>query len=85
MQNCAKATINPSKDYITKKKKGNRKMDKNRKRLKEYSLVILILVAFSVVRMIVDACLYGFGVVPIFSSCLGLYCLSPTFTLGLKA
>lgn len=35
-------------------------MDKNRKVLKEYSIVILILAAISLVRMVVDVLVYGF-------------------------
>lgn len=35
-------------------------MDKNRKRLKEYSILILILAAISLVRMVVEVLVYGF-------------------------
>ena len=37
-------------------------MDKNRKILKEYSVVILILAALSLVRLVVDFCVNGFNV-----------------------
>lgn len=37
-------------------------MNKERKTLKEYSVVILIFAAFSLARIIVEACLYGFGI-----------------------
>ncbi len=36
-------------------------MEKQRKLLKEYSVVILIFVAISLVKMIVELCLYGFS------------------------
>lgn len=35
-------------------------MNKERKQLKEYSVVILILAVLSLVRLIVDVCVYGF-------------------------
>ena len=36
-------------------------MEKQRKNLKAYSVVILICVALSLIRMIADACINGFG------------------------
>ena len=35
-------------------------MNKNRKTLKEYSVIILIFAALSLIRMIVDVCVHGF-------------------------
>lgn len=36
-------------------------MEKNRKNLKTYSIVALVFVAISLIRMIVDVCMNGFG------------------------
>jgi hypothetical protein len=36
-------------------------MEKNRKNLKSFSILVLFFVAFSLIRMIVDVCVNGFG------------------------
>lgn len=36
-------------------------MNKDRKNLKEYSIVILLFAVFSLIRMIVDLCVFGFN------------------------